>query len=147
MVQSTTKVSCNKCLQQNFHRDFSKKIYILCFLSRRTRFPTLSGKLFVCRCSSISKPILDTSIFLYTVALPGRLLKHPYSFQFVIISRNYRKQIYTLFFLNKNVFFPAQAEYSYSSADFRLKIFLYYCLLYTSPSPRDGLLSRMPSSA
>ena len=24
---------------------------------------------------------------------------------------------------------------------------LQYCLLYTSPSPRDGLLSRMPSSA
>ena len=24
---------------------------------------------------------------------------------------------------------------------------LYRCLLYTSPSPRDGLLSRMPSSA
>ena len=23
----------------------------------------------------------------------------------------------------------------------------YRCLLYTSPSPRDGLLSRMPSSA
>ena len=23
----------------------------------------------------------------------------------------------------------------------------YGCLLYTSPSPRDGLLSRMPSSA
>ena len=23
----------------------------------------------------------------------------------------------------------------------------YSCLLYTSPSPRDGLLSRMPSSA
>ena len=23
----------------------------------------------------------------------------------------------------------------------------YACLLYTSPSPRDGLLSRMPSSA
>ena len=25
--------------------------------------------------------------------------------------------------------------------------FLNCCLLYTSPSPRDGLLSRMPSSA
>ena len=25
--------------------------------------------------------------------------------------------------------------------------FAYLCLLYTSPSPRDGLLSRMPSSA
>ena len=32
----------------------------------------------------------------------------------------------TLFFLYKNVVFPAQAEYSYFSADFRLKIFLYY---------------------
>ena len=32
---------------------------------------------------------------------------------------------YTLFF-NKNVVFPAQPEYSYFSADFRLKIFLYY---------------------
>ena len=27
------------------------------------------------------------------------------------------------------------------------KKFLRGCLLYTSPSPRDGLLSRMPSSA
>ena len=32
----------------------------------------------------------------------------------------------TLLFLYKNVVFPAQAEYSYFSADFRLKIFLYY---------------------
>ena len=32
---------------------------------------------------------------------------------------------YTLFFY-KNVVFPSQAEYSYFSADFRLKIFLYY---------------------
>ena len=27
------------------------------------------------------------------------------------------------------------------------KMLLYYCLLYTSPSPRDATLSRMPSSA
>ena len=27
------------------------------------------------------------------------------------------------------------------------KDYIYTCLLYTSPSPRDGLLSRMPSSA
>ena len=26
-------------------------------------------------------------------------------------------------------------------------LYLSFCLLYTSPSPRDGLLSRMPSSA
>ena len=32
----------------------------------------------------------------------------------------------TLFFFDKNVVFPAQAEYSYFSANFRLKIFLYY---------------------
>ena len=29
----------------------------------------------------------------------------------------------------------------------RFKAVVYHCLLYTSPSPRDGLLSRMPSSA
>ena len=35
-----------------------------------------------------------------------------------------------------------------SSALFeRLTVEAYGCLLYTSPSPRDGLLSRMPSSA
>ena len=28
-----------------------------------------------------------------------------------------------------------------------LEDLVYGCLLYTSPSPRDGLLSRMPSSA
>ena len=33
---------------------------------------------------------------------------------------------YTLFFFYKNVVFPAHAEYSYFSADFKLKIFLYY---------------------
>ena len=27
------------------------------------------------------------------------------------------------------------------------EFYLWHCLLYTSPSPRDGLLSRMPSSA
>ena len=29
----------------------------------------------------------------------------------------------------------------------RISVEYYGCLLYTSPSPRDGLLSRMPSSA
>ena len=33
------------------------------------------------------------------------------------------------------------------STDPGRSIFLKLCLLYTSPSPRDGLLSRMPSSA
>ena len=49
--------------------------------------------------------------------------------QFSIININVHEQWYTLFFLfflYKNVVFPAQAEYSYFSADFRLKIFLYY---------------------
>ena len=40
------------------------------------------------------------------------------------ITANIQQQ-YTLFFY-KNVVFLAQAEYSYFSADFRLKIFLYY---------------------
>ena len=36
-----------------------------------------------------------------------------------------RHNTYTLFFY-KNVVFPAQAEYSYFSTDFGLRIFLYY---------------------
>ena len=35
-------------------------------------------------------------------------------------------------------------ELTEMGATYRLR---YSCLLYTSPSPRDGLLSRMPSSA
>ena len=31
--------------------------------------------------------------------------------------------------------------------NFTVKVVILPCLLYTSPSPRDGLLSRMPSSA
>ena len=34
-----------------------------------------------------------------------------------------------------------------STPEAYLKLHLLSCLLYTSPSPRDGLLSRMPSSA
>ena len=37
-----------------------------------------------------------------------------------------------------------------AASDIDTSIFFYnpnICLLYTSPSPRDGLLSRMPSSA
>ena len=33
------------------------------------------------------------------------------------------------------------------AAECEKPVMLYSCLLYTSPSPRDGLLSRMPSSA
>ena len=33
------------------------------------------------------------------------------------------------------------------NAEFDVTLSINYCLLYTSPSPRDGLLSRMPSSA
>ena len=32
-------------------------------------------------------------------------------------------------------------------ADDRLTLYQYICLLYTSPSPRDRSISRMPSSA
>ena len=38
-------------------------------------------------------------------------------------------------------------EFVLSRANKSVRLFDYVCLLYTSPSPRDGLLSRMPSSA
>ena len=47
-----------------------------------------------------------------------------------------------LIFNGSNLF---QAAMSGAADQFRPEIKV--CLLYTSPSPRDGLLSRMPSSA
>ena len=41
----------------------------------------------------------------------------------------------------------ASRSYFPSVDDEEMKCSLIRCLLYTSPSPRDGLLSRMPSSA
>ena len=40
------------------------------------------------------------------------------------------------------VYLPPQAEQGG-----KLPVLYWFCLLFTSPSPRDGLLSRMPSSA
>ena len=50
---------------------------------------------------------------------PGLILKKRYS-------KKEKSLSVTLFIFYKNVVFPAQTEYSYFSADFRLKIFLYY---------------------
>ena len=44
------------------------------------------------------------------------------------------------------VAFPELGVTAYTCGDLLLQQTL-LCLLYTSPSPRDGLLSRMPSSA
>ena len=47
----------------------------------------------------------------------------------------------------ESIFMPAVSSYL-TGRDNRLAFILVQpCLLYTSPSPRDGLLSRMPSSA
>ena len=45
---------------------------------------------------------------------------------------------------------PAETAYYHFStcgSDYDTYLYLYDCLLYTSPSPRDATLSRMPSSA
>ena len=51
-----------------------------------------------------------------------------------------------------NIYAMADANYDFNAADELISTFKQIrtsktCLLYTSPSPRDGLLSRMPSSA
>ena len=53
-------------------------------------------------------------------------------------------QIDSLDILQKEIFGPVLHVISYKSDEIQQVI---DCLLYTSPSPRDGLLSRMPSSA
>ena len=48
------------------------------------------------------------------------------------------------FIQKKSAWISQVTLYSYLKTRMGTK---YVCLLYTSPSPRDGLLSRMPSSA
>ena len=52
---------------------------------------------------------------------------------------------------NRGGYFEAakdyQASYAKLKGDLEEKGRVCYCLLYTSPSPRDATLSRMPSSA
>ena len=67
-----------------------------------------------------------------------------------LISQHYLKNGFIIVFIEKpDVMLIHNPDYS--RVDVRLKITegdqYYSCLLYTSPSPRDGLLSRMPSSA
>ena len=61
--------------------------------------------------------------------------------------RTIAKRMYTTLNLhttkNMTVVYPAYNELTMDTPDGKDD----GCLLYTSPSPRDGLLSRMPSSA
>ena len=52
-----------------------------------------------------------------------------------------------LLFRKNRLVLPAQHTPASYMDDIVTSLELKICLLYTSPSPRDGLLSRMPSSA
>ena len=49
--------------------------------------------------------------------------------------------------LGANLTMACMAGFLIAALILQLRTRRYTCLLYTSPSPRDGLLSRMPSSA
>ena len=74
-----------------------------------------------CKCKCLRRFVEDK--FAYRATVTRYFCLHLTSVTSVLLSRYVCS--YTLFFY-KNVVFPAQAEYSYFSADFRLKIFLYY---------------------
>ena len=58
-----------------------------------------------------------------------------------------KRFILILLFIQTNVVAAPFLNMKTSVGDFTIELFDQACLLYTSPSPRDGLLSRMPSSA
>ena len=65
------------------------------------------------------------------------MLKLPQSIIYAIVAFNITS--FTLLLQLDLLFFNATVE--------KVIAWVLTCLLYTSPSPRDGLLSRMPSSA
>ena len=71
-------------------------------------------------------------------------------FEFIKADISDQREIQTLFsgrHFDAVVNLAAQAGVRYSIENPAAYIDANLCLLYTSPSPRDGLLSRMPSSA
>ena len=62
--------------------------------------------------------------------------------------KKYQHDEQLLFIIGSVYYILGDADNSLKYLDKSLEINSYdTCLLYTSPSPRDGLLSRMPSSA
>ena len=63
------------------------------------------------------------------------------------IPQNTAAIIRTCSCLGANLEIIEPCGFIFSDRRFQRVVMDYICLLYTSPSPRDGLLSRMPSSA
>ena len=57
------------------------------------------------------------------------------------LKQKYRQSKHTIDHLHERILVDVDGVFKYNS------VLTKVCLLYTSPSPRDGLLSRMPSSA
>ena len=83
------------------------------------------------------------------MGLSSHIWTHVYSWSYIIFKQmkhlwdNYRQTLFSIF---------PDLDYGetwakWESKETGLIAKTYTCLLYTSPSPRDGLLSRMPSSA
>ena len=66
-----------------------------------------------------------------------------------LTKENKRQKIQVQRFKGLGEMNPKQLRETTMQPDTRrlIQLTLNHCLLYTSPSPRDGLLSRMPSSA
>ena len=77
--------------------------------------------------------------------------QHPSNFEIIDSTENYIAVPHTLGIVIINYRQNEKRLVKYQSNSFQYSYFigdnLVICLLYTSPSPRDGLLSRMPSSA
>ena len=79
---------------------------------------------------------------LYDTAVPVL----PTTRYLVLVSANQLYYYYYYYYYYYNYYYYYYNYYYYYYYYYYYGYY-YYCLLYTSPSPRDGLLSRMPSSA
>ena len=100
------------------------------------------------KCKKQSNRVITSCVILFNLGLCSIL------FSASAFTRTYmmprvagdRKVRTRLFFLSHNIMIGLHYVYLLLIVLFGCEL-LVSCLLYTSPSPRDGLLSRMPSSA
>ena len=135
-----SKQNYKDCVLNNSSKDYTYRkmvLTILCPLQRLLDASTLSSLLDkyapiitkLTKRQSPSNPWFTPALrtFRSTVRHAENLWKHTHSAVDLFSFKSLRNQYHKLILTSKKQY--------------------YCCLLYTSPSPRDGLLSRMPSSA
>ena len=136
--KSLTDIVFSKFLKNNWAIVFC--VILLCFVGVAALYSAAGGQWDPWAKSHLIRSIFGIFLMLFIAFLPPEIFN---KFSVVSFFIGLFCLLYVKFFGNGNV----QRWMSIGSINFQPSEPIKLCLLYTSPSPRDRFLSRMPSSA